>query len=255
MANNAPIFSRLGDIQGGELLITQGSITAGDYTGVGIYNVVAFTADSANGGFVQRLRFKPNGNNTAASVARIFINNGAINQATTLSTPSAPSGSASGTGGTLLPGSYYALIQAVDQYGAYTAASPQSTAVTTTGNTSSITWSWTPVASAAYYVLWAGTTSLGQQPFFQTAGNVAFLTQTVAYAAGNIGTPKGSNSDNFLYGELALPITSGTVSGTTPNADIDYPMNVALPPGYKVLVGLSANVSAGWYVTSIGGKY
>jgi hypothetical protein len=111
------------------------------------------------------------------------------------------------------------------------------------------------VASAASYVLWVGTTSLGQQPFFQTAGNVAFYTQTVAYNAGNIGTPKGTNADNFLYGELALPITSGTVSGTTPNADIDYPMNVALPPGYKILVGLSANVSAGWYVTSIGGKY
>lgn len=255
MANNAPIFSRLGDIQGGELIITQASITAGDYTGLGIYNVVAFTADSANGGFVQRLRFKAAGSNAAASVARVYINNGAINQVTTLSTPTAPTGSASGTGGTLLQGSYLALIQAVDQYGAYTAASPQSTAVATTGNTSSITWSWNPVASAASYVLWVGTTNLGQQPFFQTAGNVAFYTQTVAYNTGNISTPKGTNSDNFFYGEVGLPITTTTVTGTVVGPDIDYPMNIALPPGYKVMVGLSANVSVGWYVTSIGGKY
>lgn len=255
MANNAPIFSRLGDIQAGELLITQGSITAGDYTGAGIYNVVAHTADATQGGFVQRLRFKAAGSNSAATVARIYINNGSINQLSALTTPTAPSGSSSTTGGTLLTGTYFAYVQAVDQYGQYSAASPQSTGVATTGNTSSITWSWTPVASTAYYVLWAGTNSLGEQPFFQTAGNVAFFTQTTPYVAGNVSTPKGTNSDNFFYGELGLPITTSTVSGTVVGPDIDYPMNIALPPGYKIIVGLSANVTAGWYVTSIAGKY
>lgn len=78
-ANTAPIFSISGDVSnnsgtGMNALITA---AANDYTGAGANNSLVFTA-GANGGFVQRLRFKAGGTNVA-TVARIFINNGSAN--------------------------------------------------------------------------------------------------------------------------------------------------------------------------------
>lgn len=54
---------------------------ANDYTGISVNNSLAFTA-GANGSFIQRLRFKATGTNTA-SVARIYINNGSVNTTAT----------------------------------------------------------------------------------------------------------------------------------------------------------------------------
>jgi len=56
-----------------------------------------------------------------------------------------------------------------------------------------------------------------------------------------------------LYGEISLPAT--TASATAATADIDYPMNVALPPGWEVYCGLGTAVAAGWSVMGIGGDY
>lgn len=76
-ANTDPIYSRLGDVSSnGTTGMTSTMTTAtGDYTGVSANHVLVFTADSTNGGFIQKLRFKAIGTNTA-SVARIYINNG-----------------------------------------------------------------------------------------------------------------------------------------------------------------------------------
>jgi hypothetical protein len=38
-------------------------------------------------------------------------------------------------------------------------------------------------------------------------------------------------------------------------ADIDYPMNIAMPPGYEVYVGIGTAVAAGWACVGIGGMY
>jgi hypothetical protein len=69
----------------------------------------------------------------------------------------------------------------------------------------------------------------------------------------NNGSTNGTATNNTFYGELSLPAT--TASTTTGTVDIDYPMNIALPPGYRIYVGLGATVAAGWIVTSIGGSY
>jgi hypothetical protein len=76
--NAAPIYSKDGEVAnngttGMNALILS---AANDYTGAGANNSLIFTADATNGSFVQRIRFKPGGTNIA-SVARIFINNGA----------------------------------------------------------------------------------------------------------------------------------------------------------------------------------
>ena len=72
-ANTAPIFSKLGEIDGSNTGI--GTSIVSDYDGTGANNVLVFTADATNGGFLQRLRFKARGTN-AVSVARVYINNG-----------------------------------------------------------------------------------------------------------------------------------------------------------------------------------
>jgi hypothetical protein len=73
-ANTAPIFSLAGDVQWGTTAITTLN-TAKDGTGTVL---TCFTADTTNGGFVQRIRFRAAGTNIA-TVARVFINNGSAN--------------------------------------------------------------------------------------------------------------------------------------------------------------------------------
>lgn len=138
-ANISPIFSKAGAIGLG----TGITAVVTDYDGTGANNVVIFTADATNGGFVQRIRFKAKGTN-AVAVARIYINNGAANT---------------------------------------------------------------------------------------TAAN------------------------NSFYGELSLPAT--TASTTAATVDIDYPMNFALPAGYRLVVGISASttLASGWVPTTIAGAY
>jgi len=83
-ANTAPIFSLSGDVSSNSTTAMAPTLTtaAADYTGISVNNKLVFTA-GANGGFVQRLRFKAIGTNSAASVARIYLNNGSTNTTAT----------------------------------------------------------------------------------------------------------------------------------------------------------------------------
>jgi hypothetical protein len=73
MAGNiAPIWTKVGDIQWNDAPIVTANITT-DLTSGSISLI--FTADATNGGYVQKLRFRPLGTNIA-TVARIWINNG-----------------------------------------------------------------------------------------------------------------------------------------------------------------------------------
>lgn len=143
-ANTQPIYSISGDVSvdSGTTMATTFTTAAADYTGAtATHNKLVFTANATNGGFIQRLRFKAVGTNTA-SVARIFLNNGSANT---------------------------------------------------------------------------------------TAAN------------------------NSFYGEVSLPGTTAIATAAT--IDIDYPMNFALPPGFRIYVGLGTTVAAGWVCVAIGGEY
>lgn len=72
-ANQNPIFSRVGDIQWNTTAILAANTTTDLTTGT---SYLIFTADATNGGYVQKLRFRSLGTN-AATVARVWINNGA----------------------------------------------------------------------------------------------------------------------------------------------------------------------------------
>lgn len=144
LPNTDPIYTRQADMSNNGSTGMNQPITAAanDFTGAGANNSLVFTADSTNGGYIQKLRFKANGTN-AVSVARIFINNGSANT---------------------------------------------------------------------------------------TAAN------------------------NSFYGELSLPVTTAVTNGAT-GPDLDYPLNIALPPGFRIYVGLASAVVGGWTVTPVAGKY
>lgn len=74
-ANTSPIFTLAPDIQWSTSVVISANTTTDLTTGT-IYLV--FTADATNGGYVQKIRFRalPGGNNVA-TVARVWINNGA----------------------------------------------------------------------------------------------------------------------------------------------------------------------------------
>lgn len=146
-ANPQPIFIKQGDVSSNNASTTSAlmgqtlTTAAADYTGVSANNLKVFQADSTNGSFVQKIRFKSLGTNIA-SVARIYLNNGGVNT---------------------------------------------------------------------------------------TATNNAFI------------------------GEISLPAT--TASATAATIEIDYPLNMALNPGFMIYVGLGTTVAAGWKATAIGGVY
>lgn len=70
----------------------------------------------------------------------------------------------------------------------------------------------------------------------------------------NNGSTNGTAANNSFYGEVTLPATTLNNAGPT-GPDIDYPMNIALPAGFKVYVGIGTAVAAGWAVSPVAGKY
>lgn len=242
--NLDPIFSRVGDVEGSSILTT----AAADYTGQNLNNITVFEADQINGGYIQKLRFKALGTNTA-SVARIYINNGGSSRAPVIAAVAGtPTGTPSGSGGTLASGNFFAKIYAVDQYGSVTAASTETASVAVTGPTGSVTWNWTAVTGAVSYIIIVGLATNAQV--------TSFTATTNSYVQTSPGTPNLESdviNNNYFYGEISLPGT--TISAVAATAEVDYPMNIALGPGQKIVVGLGTTVAAGWVVTTIAGKY
>ena len=245
-ANTTPIYSKRGAITRAILL----KVAANDYNGVSLNNREVFAADSVNGSFVQRLRFKPLGTNVA-TVARIFLNDGEPNENFAVAS-AAPTGTPSASGGTMLTGTYYGLVIALDTYGQQSVIGALSTGQAVTGPTGSIAWAWTAVPGAVSYRLYVGTTNVANtQPtrYFTSATN-SFSQIAPHYAAAYDDPAVGNNK---FYGELSLPAT--TISATAALVDIDYTMNFALPPSWEIYVGLGTTVAAGWSVMPIAGDY
>jgi hypothetical protein len=76
-ANTVPIYSIAGSVANNSATAMNQLVlaAANDYTGIDVDVSLIFTADPTNGSFIQRIRFKAGGTNTA-SVARIYLNNG-----------------------------------------------------------------------------------------------------------------------------------------------------------------------------------
>lgn len=85
--------------------------------------------------------------------------------------------------------------------------------------------------------------------FTATGSNTA----SVARIYLNNGSTNTSASNNSLFGQCSLPAT--TAINTAATAEVEYPMNIALNPGFRIYVGLGTTVAASWVCVAVGGKY
>lgn len=69
----------------------------------------------------------------------------------------------------------------------------------------------------------------------------------------NNGGDPTTASNNMLYDELSLPATTNTEVASI--AGLEVPMNMSLPPGWRVYVTLGTAVAGGYAVTAVGGDY
>lgn len=143
MAQNVqPIYTLSGDAAraGSTVFATTLTTAANDYTGISANNVLVWTA-GANGGLFEGLIFKAAGTNTA-SVARIYINNGATNTTATNNTF---------IGEISLPGTTATIVAAVADFVWYMPGGPRPIKSTFTiyvglGTTVAGGWVVTPLA-------------------------------------------------------------------------------------------------------------
>lgn len=87
---------------------------------------------------------------------------------------------------------------------------------------------------------------------FKAAGTNAVSVARIYF---NNGSTNATAGNNTFFGEISLPATTGSTTAAT--VDIDYPINVALPPGYRIVVGISASttLASGWVPTVVAGQY
>ena len=87
---------------------------------------------------------------------------------------------------------------------------------------------------------------------FRASGSA---TATVARVFINNGQSTGSVGNNVLFDEITLAATTAIQTAAT--AVYELPLNIALPPGYRILTTLGTVQSAGggWFATAIGGSY
>lgn len=89
-----------------------------------------------------------------------------------------------------------------------------------------------------------------QKVCFRAAGtNVA----TVARIFINNGSVNSTLANNILYSEITLAAT--TLSEVAAQAPYEAFLNMPLPAGYKINVTFGTTVAAGYFVSTVGGKY
>jgi hypothetical protein len=269
--NQSPIFSRVGDVQGGVIMQNAVASTGSGYTGTDANTYTIYTADPTNGGFVQRIRLKANAN-TPANVVRFWMCNANGNYATTTTAPTTPTATISATSGVMTPATYYMKVQAIDAFGQPGPWSAEvSNTVPATGN--NIVWGWSAPSPATQgvstYRLAIGLAANQDQFVIANVTGTSY-TQNTTFWTGQLGNQVGqfygyvtNSSASFtnslllnttLIGEVSIP--AFTASNTSATADIDYPLNIAVPPGYRIIAGLGNTAGAnGIFATAIAGKY
>jgi hypothetical protein len=246
-ANTTPIFTGTPAVGNPVVLIT----AANDVTGFSPYNVMCFQA-GAFGAYIQKIRFKSLGACTA-SAARVYINLANSHLASLLGTPATPTCTPSSSGGTMLTGTYYYKIVAVDSTGSLSVASVESSGASVTGPTGSNAIAWTATSGASSYRIYVGTASGTESNYFTS--NTNSYTQIAMAEASTSTAVQGAviQTLNQFYDEIALPTTTASAVSGTPTCEL--PMNIAIPANASIYVGLGTTVSAGWAVSVIGGNY
>jgi hypothetical protein len=144
-----------------------------------------------------------------------------------------------------MPGNSDALWSRVGDVSSNGTTGMATALVTATGD-------YTGVSANHQLVFTADATNGGyvQRLRFQATGT---NTASVARIYLNNGSTNTTATNNTFYGQISLPAT--TAINTAATVEIDYPMNFALNPGFRIYVGLGTTVAASWICTAIGGKY
>ena len=69
----------------------------------------------------------------------------------------------------------------------------------------------------------------------------------------NNGSTNATAGNNSFVMEVDLPAT--TLSEAATMSVVERAVNIALPPGYKLIATMGTAVAAGWTATAYGGKY
>lgn len=197
---------------------------------------------------------------TAASTAAGNFSSVILDTAT-LAAPGTPSGTPSTSGGTVAAGNHFTRVFAVDANGYLSVLGAQSSAVVTTGATSSIVWTWTASPNAVSYRILVSTVSNSYANYFtsttnsytqvaNTSGSTAGATTdgptvvkiTTPDIAGGGGTSSQAltiktGNNNFTTGDLNL--LTGTTGGSSTGGSINI---TAASSSFN---GGSVNITAG----------
>jgi hypothetical protein len=76
---------------------------------------------------------------------------------------------------------------------------------------------------------------------------------TVARLFANNGSAVGTATNNCPIDQIALPATTATNTAATPT--IIFPLNLRLPTGWKLYIGIATAVAAGWTFVAETGQY
>jgi hypothetical protein len=80
--------------------------------------------------------------------------------------------------------------------------------------------------------------------------------QSVARIFINNGAANTTATNNTLIGEISLPATTASATAALISPEFIMPGGaLALPPGFRIYIGLGTAVAAGWVVTPICGQY
>ena len=97
------------------------------------------------------------------------------------------------------------------------------------------------------------------QKLLFTPRSTAGSTSTSATAARvylNNGSSVGTGTNNVLIGELTFAAINVNLTSTTGIQTFTFPMNIQIPPGYRIYVGLTAvAANTNWDVVALGGDY
>ena len=69
----------------------------------------------------------------------------------------------------------------------------------------------------------------------------------------NNGGATGTAANNWLLGEVNLPLTNTSEVTATP--PVEFTLGFAMPPGYRIYVTIGTAVASGYHAGVVGGKY
>jgi hypothetical protein len=110
-----------------------------------------------------------------------------------------------------------------------------------------------------------GTSGNYAAPFTADATNGSYVERLMLKANGtnatgvariflNNGSAVGTASNNHFVREVQLPASTSSTTAPTA-ADVDVPLNIRIPAGYKILIGSPAALASGWHCTAFAGNY